>query len=154
MCKTSFETPWAKIQNSRVTDLTTDITLLYLSPVNNDIFILLLQVCPMKFTESINIWYVSVRVTCIIKVNIIKTFTGYQGFLKMWWLDYTQKIITWQISYLVREGENICFTISNLVDPGTYVKQGFYEFLQSIMTWYMNLLTLSYPPPYAKRFVT
>ena len=35
----------------------------------------------MKLTESINICYISDRVTCTVKVNIKETFMGNDGFL-------------------------------------------------------------------------
>ena len=48
----------------------------------------------MKLTESINICYVSVRVSRTIKVNIKETFMGNDGFLRMliWWMDCSQRI--------------------------------------------------------------
>ena len=67
--------------------LTTDVTLLFLSAVNNDIFVyFLLHVWTIKLTESRNICYISDRVACTIKVNIKETFMGNDGFLQifMW----------------------------------------------------------------------
>ena len=52
------------------------------------------HVWTMKLTESINIYYISVRVAHTIKVNIKETFTGNNGFLQMFilWMDCNQKI--------------------------------------------------------------
>ena len=65
--------------------LTTDVTLLPLSALDNDIFVyfFMLQVWTMKLTESINICYVSVRVVCTLKVNIKEIFMGNNDFLQM-----------------------------------------------------------------------
>ena len=65
--------------------LPTDVTLLPLSAVDNDIFVyfFMLQVWTMKLTESINICYVSVRVVCTLKVNIKEIFMGNNDFLQM-----------------------------------------------------------------------
>ena len=48
----------------------------------------------MILTESINIYYVSVRVARIIKVNIKETFMANNGFLEMFilWMDCSQRI--------------------------------------------------------------
>ena len=51
------------------------------------------------------------------------------------------------------EGGNSCFSTSSLRKPQTYVEQSRCYFLQYIMTWYMNLLMLTYPLQYAKRLV-
>ena len=41
VCRTTFKTPWGKLQNLLEMNLTTDITLLFPSAVNNDIFVYL-----------------------------------------------------------------------------------------------------------------
>ena len=65
--------------------LTTDVTLLFLSAVDNDIFVyfFMSQVWTMKLTESANIHYISDRVAHIIKAHIKKTFTRNDGFREM-----------------------------------------------------------------------
>ena len=65
--------------------LTTDLTLLPLSAVDNDIFayFFMSQVWTMKLTESINICYDSARVFRTIKLNIKETFMGNDGSLKI-----------------------------------------------------------------------
>ena len=56
--------------------MTTGVTLLLLSAVDNDTFFLFLmsQVLTMKLTELTNICYISDRVACTIKQNIKETF--------------------------------------------------------------------------------
>ena len=54
--------------------------LMFLSSVNNNFFV---TVWAMKFTETTNVWYISVRVTCTIKLNIKKPFMGDQDFVQM-----------------------------------------------------------------------
>ena len=64
------------------------------------------------------------------------------------------RAITWQINFLVRKRGNSYYSVLTLGNHGTYVKEDqrwCYEILQSIMTWFMNLLTLSYLLRYAKR---
>ena len=41
------------------------------------------QVCTMKLTESMNICYVSVRISRTIKVNMEENFMGNDPFLQM-----------------------------------------------------------------------
>ena len=62
--------------------MTTDVTWLLLSAVDNDIFIYFLchKVFFMTLTESTNICYISDRVACIDKVNMKETFLGNNGF--------------------------------------------------------------------------
>ena len=52
------------------------------------------QVWTMKLTELMNICYVSVRVSCTIKVNIKETFMGNNPFLQMfiWGMHCSQRI--------------------------------------------------------------
>ena len=68
----TFETPWGKLQNLFGMKLTTDVTLVFLSVVDNGIFVLFFmwQVWTMKLTESINICHFSDRFATTIKVNI------------------------------------------------------------------------------------
>ena len=65
--------------------LTTDVTLLLLSAVDNDIFahLFISQLSTMKLTESTNIWYISDGVAPTIKVNIKEPFLGNDVFLQM-----------------------------------------------------------------------
>ena len=74
MCRATFETPWGKVQNLLGIKLTTDVTSLLLSAVNN--FFFMSQVWTMKLTESTNICYVSDAVTCTVKMNFRETFMG------------------------------------------------------------------------------
>ena len=60
-------------------ELITDVTLLFLAAVNNNIFSML-QVRTMKLNESANICYFSNVAACTIKVNIKETFMGNDGF--------------------------------------------------------------------------
>ena len=63
--------------------LTTNVTLLFLSAVNNIyLFIFMSQVWTMKLTKSKNICYVSDRVACTIKRNVKETFMGNDSFHK------------------------------------------------------------------------
>ena len=64
-------------------ELTTDVTLLFLSAVNNMyLFFFISQVWTMKLTESTNICYVSDTVACTIKMNVKETFMGNGSFHK------------------------------------------------------------------------
>ena len=64
--------------------LTTDVTLLPLSALDNDIFVYFMsQVWTMKLTESVNICYVSVRVARTIKANIKEILMGNDGLLQL-----------------------------------------------------------------------
>ena len=64
------------------------------------------------------------------------------------------RAVTWQIQYFLRQRGNSCYSVLTLGNHGIDVKKCWcFEVLQSIMTWYMNLLTLSYPLRYAKRLV-
>ena len=65
--------------------LITDVTLLFVSAVDNGYICLLFmsQVWTMKLTESMNICYVCVRVSCTIEVNIKETFMGNDPFLQI-----------------------------------------------------------------------
>ena len=64
--------------------LTTDVTLLFLLAVDNGIFVYFLcQVWTMNLNESIDISYVSVRVSRTFKVNIKETLMGNDSFLQL-----------------------------------------------------------------------
>ena len=64
--------------------LTTDVTLLFLLAVDNGIFVYFLcRVWTMNLNESIDISYVSVRVSRTFKVNIKETFMGNDSFLQL-----------------------------------------------------------------------
>ena len=96
----------------------------------------------------------------------ITSFIGYQGSQQifMWLMDGSQRIIDplyeeqqiycshkiclekGKIPALLLPLRETLWPVSNKVDV--------MKFLQSIMTWYMNLLALSYPLQYAKRLVT
>ena len=69
MCRTTFKTPFGKVQNLLGMNLTADVILLFLSAVNN-MFFFMSRVWTMKLTESTNICYVSDRVACTIKMNV------------------------------------------------------------------------------------
>ena len=61
----------------------------------------------------------------------------------------------WFPKNLIGEGGNSCYSVPSLGNPLTYVKKvDVMKISQSIMIWYMNLLTLSYPLQYVKRLVT
>ena len=82
----------------------------------------------------------------------------------MWWIDANQRII----DQLFEKKINLLFSKNWLWKgevPATLLplwetlwpmsnKVDVMKFSQSIMIWYMNLLTLSYPLQYAKRRVT
>ena len=64
--------------------LTTDVTLLFLSAVNNIMCLFfMLQVWTMKLTESTNICYVSVSVSRTVNVNFEETFMRNDPFLQI-----------------------------------------------------------------------
>ena len=83
VCRTIFETLWDKLQNLPEMKLTTGVTLLLLSAVDNDIFLFMSQVPTLKSTESTNICYISDRVTYTIKRNIKETFLENNGFARI-----------------------------------------------------------------------
>ena len=64
--------------------LTFDVTLLFLSAVNNMfVYLFMLQGWNMKSTESTNICCTSDRVACSFKINIKEAFMGNDGLLQM-----------------------------------------------------------------------
>ena len=91
--------------------LTTDITWLLLSAVDNDVFIYFLchMIFFMTLTESKNICYISDRVACSVELNIKETFLGNNGFSANVYIanelqSEIKRSITWRLFYLVREG--------------------------------------------------
>ena len=82
VCRTILETLWGKLQNFRGIKLTTGVTFLLLSAVDNDFFFIS-QVLTMKSTESANICYISDRVACTIKRNIKETLLKNNGFTRI-----------------------------------------------------------------------
>ena len=115
MCRTTFETPWGKLQILLGMKLTTDVTWLLLSAVDN-VFInlfFMLQVLTMTLTESTNICYINDTVKLI-----KKAFLGNNGFPANIYIvnglqSEIKRPITWRIFYLVREGQ-IPVTLSQL----------------------------------------
>ena len=74
MCKTTFKIPLRKLQNILGMKFRTDVTLLFLSAVNNEICLLfMVKVWTLKLTESMNIFCISDRVASAIKLNIEET---------------------------------------------------------------------------------
>ena len=75
MCKTTFKIPLRKLQNILGMKFRTDVTLLFLSAVNNEICLLfMVKVWNLKLTESMNIFCISDRVASAIKLNIEETW--------------------------------------------------------------------------------
>ena len=112
-----------------------------------------------KLTESKNIFCISGRVACTIKLNIKETFMGNNGFLQRfmsWWTAVRQQNTYYLINILFTEGKkDSCYSLPTLGNPSTYFKQGLgYKVLQSIMTWYMTLLSVSYALQDAKKLLT
>ena len=68
--------------------LRNDVTLLSFSAGNNDVLVyfFMSQVWTVKLTKSTNIFCISYRVACTIKLNIKEAFMGNDGFLQrfMW----------------------------------------------------------------------
>ena len=64
--------------------LTTDVILLFLPSVNDDVFVYFdeVELWTMKLTESMDTC-TNDRVACIIKVNIKETFMENEAFLQM-----------------------------------------------------------------------
>ena len=70
--------------------LTTDVTLLFLSAVDNIyLFFCMSQVWTVKITESMNICYISDTVVCTIKMNVKETFMGNASFSKCFCGEWT-----------------------------------------------------------------
>ena len=63
--------------------LTTGVTSLLLSAVDNDFFFFMSQLLTMKLTESANVCYISDRVACTVKRNITETFLENNGFARI-----------------------------------------------------------------------
>ena len=71
----TFETPWNKLQNLLGMKLTTDVTLLFLSVADSDIFVyfFMSQIWTMHLTESMNASHFSDRfIHCPYLVNGLK----------------------------------------------------------------------------------
>ena len=140
--------------------LTTDITWLFLSAVNTDIFVyFLLQMWTIELTESTNNFCTSDRAVRTIKINMKGRFIGNDVFLQifMWWINCSQiiKELLLDKFRIWWEKDRFLLLFLPLRTTWTYVNQGWcYKVLQSIRTWKMNLLTLSYPLKNVKRFVT
>ena len=62
--------------------LTTGVTSLLLSAVDNDLFFFMSQLLTRKLTESTKICYNSDRVACTVKRNITETFLENNGFAR------------------------------------------------------------------------
>ena len=129
----STRSTWGKLQNLSGMKLITDVTLLFVSAVDNGYICLLFmsQVWTMKLTESMNICYVCVRVSCTIEVNIKETFMGNDPFLQIF--------ISWMLCSQRRE-RRIPATMGK---PWTYLKQGwFYKAWESssLDIWILWLL--------------
>ena len=91
MCRTTFETPWGKVKNLLGMKLTADVTLLFVSVLNNMyLFCFLMSfVWTIKLTESTNICYVNDTVACTIKMNVNQTFMGNDSFHKCFCGEWT-----------------------------------------------------------------
>ena len=68
----TLETPWEKLQNLLGMKLAIDVTLMFLSVADSDIFVyfFMSQVWTTKLIESMNTCHFSERFACTIKVNI------------------------------------------------------------------------------------
>ena len=84
VCRTILETLWGKLQNLLGMKLTTGVTLLLLSAVDNN-FVFISQVLTMKSTEPTNICYIIDKVACTIKRNIKEAFLKNNGFARIYW---------------------------------------------------------------------
>ena len=81
VCRYIFKHLEANFRNLLGIELTNDLTLAFLSLVNNDLcfFVVVVtgvgcEIKCVKTTESNNVFYISVRVTCTIKFNIKENF--------------------------------------------------------------------------------
>ena len=102
MSRNTFQKAGGKLSDLLGMKLTADITWLFLSAVNTEIFVVffLLQMLTIKSTESTNNFCPSDRAVRAGKVNIKERFIENDGFLQilMWWINCSQKIkVTWQI---------------------------------------------------------
>ena len=144
--------PWDTVPNLLWMKLTTDLFLLFLSAVNNDIFVYFLCY-RCRLWNQLNQRILD-RVACTTKVNIAERFMGNDGFLQMfiWWMDSSQSKTYYLTNLVFSEGRtDFCYCVPTLANSRTYSKQSWcYKVMQSIMTWYMNLLTLSYPLQYVR----
>ena len=114
VCRTSFESLWERLQNLLGMKLTTDVTILCLSALDNDIFVYFLcHNYGLKLTESINICHFSYRFATTIKVN---NFYGKRCFPKNVYLVnglYSENKIpsSWQnIVFCQRESDS-CYSV-------------------------------------------
>ena len=78
VCRYTLKYLEANFRNLIGIELTNDLTLPFLSLVNNDLFFFVTGIgCEIECvgtTESNNILYISIRVTCTIKFNIKENF--------------------------------------------------------------------------------
>ena len=104
----------------------------------------------VKVTESANICNIGDRVACT-----RETIVSWKC-LCVEWTVVRESNVYYLTNLIFSEGStDFCYSVTTLGNPWTYVKQAWcYNVLQFIMTWYMNLLTLSYFLRYAKRLVT
>ena len=84
MCRTTFETLCEKLQNLFGMKLIIELTLLYLSALDNDIFVYFYVTSTDYGINWINIYLpFSDRFATTIKVNIKQVFMGNDVFLKI-----------------------------------------------------------------------
>ena len=137
MRKTAFNIS-CKLQILLGWKLTTDITLLFVSAI----FFALVVGWPVQWN-----W--------ISKKPSWETMVFYKG-LCLEWTAFRQQNTYYLINILFTEGrKDSCYSLPTLGNPSTYFKQGLgYKVLQSIMTWYMTLLSVSYALQEAKKLLT
>ena len=155
MRRTTFKIPWWKLPNLLGMKLTTDELYCFFQEwIMIYFFIFMLQRWNMKLTESTNICCTSDRYPVQLKwiskkplweTLVVNVVNGLQSENKTYYL--TKLVFSERTT-------DFCDSVPTLGNPSAYVQQKDVKVLQSIITWYMNLLTLSYPLRYAKRLVT
>ena len=160
MCRTTFEDSWGKLQNLLRVKLTSNVTLLFLSAVDNDIFVYFLY-CKYALWNSLNQQiFVILVIDFPVQLKWISAKSSWETmvYCKFLWGEWTavreQKMYYLTNLVFSEGGTDSCYFVPILENPWTYVKQGWrYEVWQSTMTWYMNFFALSYSLRYDKRLV-
>ena len=154
LCRTTFKAPWGKHQNLIKMMLATDVTLLFLSAVNNDILVYFLCYwCELCNQLNQQIFVILVIRCSYNQSKYQRTLHGKQRFLaNVYLVNGMQSENKWNYltNLVFSEGRtDSCYSFPTLQNPWTYVKQGWcYEVLKSIIPWYRNVLTLSYSMQY------
>ena len=153
-----FRNFWGKLQNLLGMKLTTDLTLLFISVT----YLFIFCVAPLDYQINwIKKIFLALVVGLPVQLNWISKKPSWEMMVSYKILCREWTAVRWQNTYflinvLFNEGrKDSCYFLPTLENSWTYFHQGLgYKLLQSIMTWYMNLLSLSDRLQNAKKLVT